>query len=126
VTSRERLIELAETYFARVDGKDLDGVASLLAPDCLMTIETAGVAYEGRAAILAMFERYMARWETIWHGNFDHVVDTAEGRLACRFEVRKTAPDGGLDEKRNANFFTFEGGRIRHISVYMMGENTLR
>ena len=44
--SREDLIELAETYFARVDAKDLPGVLALLTPDCRMTIETFGVKSE--------------------------------------------------------------------------------
>lgn len=124
--SHDELIGLAENYFARVDAKDLDGVRACLAPDCRLVIETSAVIHDGRdAAILSMFAAYFERWESIWHGNFDHVADAANGRLACRFDVRKTAPDGSVDEKRNANFFTVEAGLIRRISVYMTGENTL-
>lgn len=124
--ARRRLIDLAETYFAKVDAKDLDGVLATLAPDCRMTVETFGVVHDGADAIGRMFEAYFERWTEIWHGNFDHVADPVAGRLACRFDIRKVAPDGTVDEKKNANFFTIEDGLIRRISVYMMGENTLR
>lgn len=124
--SHQELIDLAERYFACVDAKDLSGVLARLAPECRMTIETSAVIHDGRdGAIRSMFAAYFERWATVWHGNFDHVADAANGRLACRFDVRKTASDGSVDEKRNANFFTFEDGLIRRISVYMTGENSL-
>ena len=123
---REWMIRQVETYFSRVDRMDLTGVLDLLTPDCRFTIETSVLAFEGRDdAIRGMFERLFARWDKVWHGNFRHVADPAAARAASQFDVRNTGADGHVHEKRNCNFFTFDGDRFSVISVYMSGENTL-
>ena len=123
---REKMIRLVETYFARVDSKDLEGILEMLTPDCRFTIETSALTFEGpEEAIRGMFERLFARWDKVWHGNFRHVADPGGGRAASQFDVRNTGADGHVHEKRNCNFFTFDGDRFSAISVYMSGENTL-
>ncbi len=120
------LIELAETYFAAVDAKDMAGALRWLAPDCVFTIETGQVTHQGRdTGIQGMFERLFERYAEIWHGDFRHTIDAANGRIASQFNVRNTEPSGTVHTKRNCNFFTVENGLFTRISVYMSGENTL-
>jgi ketosteroid isomerase-like protein len=124
--NKTEMIELVERYFAAVDAKDLEGTLSTCTPDCRITVETAGVTHSGRDdAIRTMFEGLFARFETLWHGDFGHVVDEEAGTIASQFTVRNLAPDGERQEKYNCNFFRVEDGRLAAISVYMMGPNTL-
>lgn len=124
--TKQEMIALVERYFAAVDAKDLDGTLDTCAADCCITVETAGVQHCGRdGEIREMFARLFERFETIWHGDFDHVADEQEGTIASQFLVRNLDNDGTRQEKQNCNFFRVEDGRFVAISVYMSGQNTL-
>ena len=120
------LIALVERYFAAVDAKDVDATLAVLAPDCSITVETAGVRHCGRdTEIRGMFERLFGHFESFWHGDFNHVVDDEAGTVASQFLVRNLAADGTRQEKHNCNFFWVKNGQISAVSVYMTGVNTL-
>ena len=88
---------------------------------------TDGVVHEGRdAAIKAMFERRLESVNDAWHGNRRYVADPATGLASTRFDVRRTSTDGSKIAMDNINFFEFEGNKLRRISIWMSGENTLR
>ena len=124
--TKPEMIALVERYFAAVDAKDLEGTLAVCAPECCITVESAGVAHRGRDdAIRAMFEGLFERFETIWHGDFHHVADEETGTIASQFLVRNLAHDGARQEKHNSNFFRVENGQFAAISVYMSGVNTL-
>jgi ketosteroid isomerase-like protein len=123
---RARLIETAEQYFAAVDAKDIDRVLAFFVPDATFTIATYDTVYRGRdGEIRGMFERLFARYEGIWHGDFDHVVETPN-RLACRFRVVNTAANGERWHKHNCNFFRARGELFDEVFVFMSGDNALR
>ena len=124
--TEQELIDLAEGYFAAVDAQDIDRTLAFLTSDCVFTIETAQLRHDGRDdGIKRMFEGLFSRWETIWHGNFRHVADPQNGRIASQFDVRNVDADGRTNEKHNCNFFTVKDEKFHRISVYMSGENTL-
>jgi ketosteroid isomerase-like protein len=124
--SHSELIRMVETYFARVDAKNLAGVLALLTPDCVFRIETAGIEHAGRdSGVASMFERLFARYAAVWHGDFRHVADPAAQRIASQFRVTNTAFDGAKTYKSNCNFFTLADGKFARVSIYMMGENSL-
>lgn len=124
--NRTKLIETAEQYFAAVDAKDIDRVLAFFVPDATFTVATYDTVYRGRdVEIRGMFERLFARYEGIWHGDFDHVVESPS-RLACRFRVVNTAANGERWQKHNCNFFRARGGLFDEVFVFMSGDNALR
>ena len=124
--TKSEMIDLVERYFAAVDAQDVEGTLATCAADCRITVETAGVEHQGRdTEIRAMFEGLFERFESVWHGDFHHVVDEQAGTIASQFLVRNLATDGARQEKHNCNFFRVEDGRLAAISVYMSGANTL-
>jgi ketosteroid isomerase-like protein len=124
--SRIRLTGLVENYFSAVDRMDLDGTLACFDADAVVTIATFNVVYRGRDnAIRGMYERLFARYASVWHGDFDHVVD-GPSRIASTFTVRNRSHDGMATEKHNCNFFRLRGDVIVGMSVYMSGDNSLR
>ena len=121
-----RLIRLAETYFAAVDRMDLAATLACFTPDARFTIATFNTPYQGRdTEIRGMFERLNARYSTVWHGAFDHVVQ-APDRIASRFRVENLSLDGHKTVKHNCNFFRLRGDLFEEVFVYMSGDNSLR
>lgn len=124
--TKTQLIGLVEGYFAAVDAQDLEATLSVFEPDCCLSVPTAGVRHCGRdTEIRGVFEALFARFESLWHGEFHHVVDSGAQTIASGFTVRNLARDGARDEKHNCNFFTVREGKFGAVFVYMMGQNTL-
>jgi ketosteroid isomerase-like protein len=114
-----QMIAIVEAYFDAVDRNDLDGLLVAMAPDCLMEYKTQGVQYIGRdTGIRTYFAERNAKVLQSWHGNMAHTVDVTAGRIATRFDLRRT--DKGTPEQTgdNLNLFQFEGRRIKRISVW--------
>ncbi len=121
----ENLVALVMRYFSAVDRGDLAATLEFFVPDARFTIATFDTVYEGRdSGIRAMFERLQARYASVWHGDFEHVVQAPQ-KIASRFQVRNTAFDGSVTVKNNSNFFSLRDGRFESVQVYMSGENSL-
>ena len=119
------LIQLVERYFAAVDRKDVEATLACFASDATFFIASHQLRHEGRdTAIRAMYERLNARYETLWHGDFDHVVETPS-RVASRFTVVNTSAERRLPAKFNCNFFRVRDGLFDQVVVYMSGDNSL-
>ena len=123
--TRDELINLVRTYFAGVDGEDLDKIFSTFTDDCRFTVETHGVELRSRDAIRGMFERLWSNHAAVRHDNFQFVVDAAHGKIAAQFHVTNTFENGDKVYKSNCNFFTVQDGFFDTVAVYMAGENTL-
>ena len=124
--SRDDMISRAEAYFAAVDRGDVPGTLEQLTPSCVIEVLTDNARHDGHEAIRAMFDRRLVGVEEAWHGNFRHLSNPEEGWLVSRFDVRRTNADGAKIGMDNINFFQFDGPLIRHITIWMSGENTLR
>ncbi len=124
----EQLVALVERdYFGNVDAKNLDGVLAALAPEARLTVQTAFVTHEGRdTGIRRMLTDFFAAFSEGWHGDFAHVVDVPNQRVASRFDVRLVDPAGKAATASNANFFQMHDGLIAEIFVYMSIENVLK
>lgn len=123
---RARLAALVEHYFAAVDRMDLAGTLACFSTGATVTIATFDIVYRGRdEAIRGMYERLFARYASVWHGDFDHVVDVP-ARIASQFTVRNRSHDGRTTVKHNCNFFHVRGGLIDTMAVYMSGDNSLQ
>ncbi len=123
---RASLTDLVEHYFAAVDRMDLAGTLACFSADATVTIATFDLVYRGRDdAVRGMYERLFARYASVWHGDFDHVVD-APGRIASQFTVRNLTPQGVATVKHNCNFFHVRDGLIHTMAVYMSGDNSLQ
>ncbi len=123
--TRQQMIDLVNKYFAAVDGEDIDTIRQTLTPDCVFTVETHGVELRNYQQIEGMFERLWASHAAVKHQNFVYVPDPDEDRIATRFQVVNTHPDGQLVYKSNCNFFEVKDGRFCRVAVYMAGPNTL-
>ncbi len=124
--SADQLVELAvKKYFNSVDAKNIDLVLECFAEDAVLTVQTAGVTHKGRdGEIRKMFEGFMDI-KTIYHGDFSHVVDAENQKIASQFVARNDYEDGKHVEMRNCNFFEIEDGRFKRVTIYMSGENPL-
>lgn len=122
----QQLTRMVEDYFSAVDRMDLEGTLSFFVPDATFTVATFDAEHRGRdGQVRSMFERLFARYEYIWHGNFEHVVQVP-GRIATRFDVENRTADGQTYRKHNANFFFLQQGKFSVVHVYMSGNNALQ
>ena len=98
--SARELIDRVEAYFANADRCDVAATLSDMAPDCLLEYLTEGLCYAGRdGAIKTYFEERARQVVKSWHGNFMHAADANSGRVATRFEVRRTVNERMKDEE---------------------------
>lgn len=120
------LIALAERYFAAVDRMDLAATLACFQADARFTIATFSTVYEGRdTGLRGMFERLNSRYAKVWHGDFDHVTDPGQQRIASRFRVENLTHAGQTLVKNNCNFFRVRDGLFAEVFVYMSGDNSL-
>lgn len=124
--SEPDLIARVEHYFAAVDRMDLPATLACFTDDARVTIATFDTVYGGRETeIRGMFTRLFARYASVWHGGFDHVVQ-APARIASRFTVRNLSHQAQATVKHNCNFFRLREDRFDEMVVYMSGDNALR
>jgi ketosteroid isomerase-like protein len=121
-STRAEMIAYMETYFQRLDDKDLEGLMALLTPDCHYRVETLRLDYVGRdTAVRDMFARLYKTYATVWHGNYHWVADPEAGVVACQLEVVNTEPDGSAHRNHNSSFFRFRDGKIAFVGTYIGG-----
>ena len=87
--TRDELINLVRTYFAGVDGEDLDKIFSTFTDDCRFTVETHGFELRCRDAIRGMFERLWSNHAAVRHDK-DIVLDV-DAAAAALDTVGQTA-----------------------------------
>lgn len=120
------LVARVERYFAAVDRMDLEATLDCFVEDARVTIATFAVSYCGRdSEIRGMYARLFERYASVWHGDFDHVVQ-GPSRIASRFTVRNLTAEGQTAVKQNCNFFRLRGDRFDEVFIYMSGDNSLR
>ena len=118
--NKQELMNLVEKrYFNVMDEGRLDETLECLAPDCVWNIYPAGIELRGRdGEIRAAFEDAMARFPTMWHGNFEWTVDVAAQRVATIFDVRLVDMDGRESNMSNAKLFRIEDGQFTRLDLY--------
>ena len=118
--NRNELIELVEKrYFNVMDQGRLDDTLACLAPDCVWHIYPAGTVLKGRdGEIRDAFANAMARYETMWHSNFEWTVDEAAQRVAASFDVRLVDNAGKETELSNVKLFQVEDGHFVRLDLY--------
>ena len=118
--SKQELIDLVEKrYFNVMDQGRLDETLECLAPDCVWHIYPAGIELRGRDGdIRDAFVDAMARYPTMWHGNFEWTVDEAAQRVAAVFDVRLVDKNGNESNLSNAKLFRVEDGKFKRLDLY--------
>ncbi len=118
--SKRELIDLVEKrYFNPMDQGRLDETLRCVAEDCVWNIYPAGIRLKGRdGEIRAAFEDAIARYPTMWHGNFEWTVDEAEQRVAAVFDVRLVDQEGRETSLSNVKLFRVEDGRFTRLDLY--------
>ncbi|MEL0020575.1 MAG: nuclear transport factor 2 family protein [Rickettsiales bacterium] len=118
--NKEQLIDLVENrYFAQMDRKRLDETLDCLAADCVWRIYPAGVTLTGRdGEIRSAFESAMAKYPTMWHGDFDWIVDEAAQRVCATFDVRLVDGEGHETKMSNAKIFRVVDGKFAELDLY--------
>ena len=125
IVPKAELIHAVEAYFQEVDRFDTDAIMAYFVDDCVMEIVNYAVRHEGMDTIRGVYDARAGRVQSSWHGDFQHTVDEDEGRVATRLIVRRTNADGSTEEMENLTLFVLEKLKIRHLSIWMSGENTL-
>ena len=123
--SRADLIRRVEDYFRDVDRFDTDAILAHLTDDCVLEVVNHDSIQQGQRAIRATYDRRAELVQRSWHGDFQHTVDVENQRVATRLMVRRINTDGSSTEVSNLTLFQLEASRIRHIAIWMSGDNTL-
>ena len=108
-----------ESYFGSVAKGDGKTVASLFAEDAVMRVMSAGIAYQGKSAIVEHFDDFLRVYERISFADFVTTADEAAQRVAVQFTITLIA---GSDRivMTNCNFFQFDdAGLVRDVAIYM-------
>jgi len=94
--AKQELIDLIEKrYFNVMDQGRLDDTLASLALDCVWNIYPAGTVLKGRdSEIRDAFISAIARYPTMWHGNFEWIIDEAAQKVAATFDVRLVDTEG--------------------------------
>lgn len=118
--NRQELIDLVEKrYFNVMDQGRLDDTLDCLSPDCVWNIYPAGTVLNGRdGEIREAFSGAMARYTTMWHGNFEWTVDEGAQRVAAGFDVKLVDKAGKVTELSNVKLFQVEDGRFTRMDLY--------
>ena len=112
-------------YFGNVDNKFLESVAECFHSDANFTIQTANLTHSGIAEIRRMFTGFFQGYRKIWHGDFQPVIDVERQTVAVQFVATSDTFDGEHQRATNCNFFRFEDGKIKSVTIYMSDENPL-
>lgn len=112
-------------YFGNVDHKFLDSVMMCFLPDATMTIQTDNLTHHGTGEIRRMFDSFFQNYRKIWHGEYRPVVDVERQTVAVQFVATRDTHSGEHQRALNCNFFEFEDGKIKSITVYMSDQNPL-
>ena len=118
--NRNELIDLVEKrYFNAMDQGQLNETLARLSPNCVWRIYPAGTVLNGRdGEIRDAFADAIARYKTMWHGNFEWTIDEAAQRVAASFDVRLIDKAGKETKLRNVKLFQVEEGRFTHLDLY--------
>ena len=118
--NKAQLIDLVENqYFAQMDQKRLDATLSCLTADCVWRIYPAGITLNGRDhEIRSAFKDAMAKYPTMWHGDFDCIVDEQAQRVCATFNVRLVDASGAETTMSNAKIFRVFNGKFSELDLY--------
>jgi ketosteroid isomerase-like protein len=120
--SRDELIDLAvNRYFGNVARRDMAGVMAIFAQDAVMRVMTLGARYQGKAAIKAHFDEFLAVYAQAQFADFQPTADVAGQSVAVRFTITLTPADGSAAiTMTNCNFFDLGPyGQVQNVSIYM-------
>lgn len=108
-----------DAYFGSVAKGDGATVAALFAEDAVMRVMSAGIAYEGKRAIIEHFDDFLGVYDRISFGDFVITADEAAQRVAVQFTITLTSASERI-VMTNCNFFQFDSdGLVRDVAIYM-------
>mgnify|MGYP005994363775 CR=1 FL=1 len=118
--TRQDLERIAvDGYFGSVARGDGDAVAALFADNAAMRIVSAGICYQGKAAIIAHFDDFLGEYDAIRFSDFAVTADEPAQRVAVEFTIALHNA-GSVIIMHNCDFFSFdEHGLVRDVSIYM-------
>jgi uncharacterized protein (TIGR02246 family) len=117
--TRDELERLAvERYFGSVARRDVEAIAALFTQDAVMRVVNAGLAYRGRAAIVAHFEDFLSVYHHVEVDSFRVTADPESRSVAARFRISLTDAER-THVMTNCNFFYVrEDGLVDEVIIY--------
>ena len=107
------------SYFGSVEKGDDPTVAALFSEDAVMRIISAGIAYEGKAAIIEHFDDFLEVYDQVTVADFITTADEAAQRIAVQFTITLVSGSERI-VMTNCNFFQFnEAGLMSDVAIYM-------
>ena len=125
LNERELINMVEKRYFGSVDNKLLESVMDCFNPDATLTIQTDNLSHFGIDEIRRMFSDFFESFKTIWHGEFQPIVDVERQSLAVQFVATRDTFDDEHQRASNCNFFAFRNRKIQSITIYMSDKNPL-
>lgn len=118
--NQQELTDLIEKrYFNVMDQGRLDDTLACMAPNCVWNIYPAGTVLTGRdSEIRDAFVSTMERYPTMWHGNFEWIIDEAAQKVAATFDVRLVDKGGRETNLSNVKLFEVEDGLFTKLDLY--------
>jgi len=127
LNAEQLLAAVTQGYFGNVDLKRLEPALDCFATDATLTIQTDQLTHKGRDQdIKRMFTDFFSGFKTIWHGDFNPVVDVANQAVALQFNALRVRHDDGVERAANCNVFRFKNGKFQAVTIFMSDENPLR
>ncbi|QEC48059.1 nuclear transport factor 2 family protein [Baekduia soli] len=124
---RATLAAAPAAYFAAVDRKDMEGTLAWFADDARLTVQTAGLTFEGRDGIRGMFEHFFGDYSTVDHRITNLVVDEEAGKASTEQHCPHIKVDGTPDTVNTCNFFDFApDGRFQRVVIFIDAASPLR
>ena len=122
---RQKYIRIVEDYFSALDQRRLDEVLTYFAEDCVFTVQSAFIVFEGHKGVREMFEQFLETYEKVLHTDFEHIVDPVSHAISSRFRVELERFDGGHETKQSVNHWYFRDDKFHRVYVWISGDNVL-
>ncbi len=129
---RDDYIKLVEEdYFGNVAQSNIDAILNCFTDDSSINIRHGDMPLRSFSknpsaseTALEDFYAHLCGNFNAWFGNFVHYVDAEIAHCSCTFTVQlkplAESPylDAGPQTLNNCNFFSYENGRIREMTIY--------
>ena len=122
---RQEYIQIVEDYFSALDQRRLDDVLTFFDEDCVFTVQSAFIVFEGHNGVRQMFEPFLQTYKEVVHTDFEHIVDPVSQAISSRFRVELVRFDGGHEIKQSVNHWYFQGDKFHRVYVWISGDNVL-